>query len=208
VRMISCRNAGNGSTYLRVSNFVMPCHGFVPTGGLKGNPEGYTIHSHVPVDDEHSLRFNVFFRRNRSVTDEEKKLVSDIGPDHIKVRNIRNDYFQDREEQRHETFTGMGKNFVIHDSCATESMGPIVDRSKEHLGAGDITVIAVRKFLLQSVRALDAGKEPPHIIRTTEQNDLSHVACIIATIDSQTEPKEYVEKVIARDSCRPADLNP
>ena len=25
VRMISCRNAGDGVTYLRVSNFVMPC---------------------------------------------------------------------------------------------------------------------------------------------------------------------------------------
>ena len=63
VRMISCRSAGDGLIYLRVSNFVMPCHGFVPTGGLKGNPEGYTIHSHVPVDDEHAMRFNIFFRR-------------------------------------------------------------------------------------------------------------------------------------------------
>jgi len=52
VRMISCRNAGDGMTYLRVSNFVLPCYGFVPTGGLKGNPEGYTIHAHVPVDDD------------------------------------------------------------------------------------------------------------------------------------------------------------
>jgi hypothetical protein len=55
VRMISRRNGGDGLTYLRLSNFVMPCHGFVPTGGLKGNAEGYTIHSHVPVDDEHAM---------------------------------------------------------------------------------------------------------------------------------------------------------
>jgi phthalate 4,5-dioxygenase len=196
VRMISCRNAGDGSTYLRVSNFVMPCHGFVPTGGLKGNPEGYTIHSHVPIDDEHSLRFNIFFRRNRAVTEEEKKLVSDIGPDYIKVRNIHNDYLQDRQEQKQETFTGMGKNFVIHDSCATESMGPIVDRSKEHLGAGDVTVIAMRKFLLQTVRALDGGKEPPHVIRTAKQNDLRHVACIVEKIDSSLDPKQHVLNLI------------
>jgi len=197
VRMISRRNAGDGVTYLRVSNFVMPCHGFVPTGGLKGNPEGYTIHSHVPVDDEHALRFNIFFRRHQPVSDEEKQLEGGIGPDHIKVRNIRNDYLQDREEQKHETFTGMGKQFLIHDSCATESMGPIYDRSKEHLGAGDITAIAVRKFLLQSVRALDMGKEPPHIIRTPEQNDLHHVACIVAKIDASIDSKTYIENVIA-----------
>ena len=197
VRMISRRNAGDGATYLRVSNFVMPCHGFVPTGGLKGNPEGYTIHSHVLVDDEHALRFNIFFRRHRPVSEEEKQLDGGIGPDHIKVRNIHNNYLQNREEQKHETFTGMGKQFLIHDSCATESMGAIYDRSKEHLGAGDITAIAVRKFLLQSVRALDMGKEPPHIIRTPEQNDLHHVACIVAKIDASMDPKGYIQNVIA-----------
>jgi len=175
----------------------MPCHGFVPTGGLKGNPEGYTIHSHVPVDDEHALRFNIFFRRNRPVSEKEKQLEGGIGPDHIKVRNIHNNYLQDREEQKHETFTGMGKQFLIHDSCATESMGPIYDRSKEHLGAGDITAIAVRKFLLQSVRALNMGKEPPHTMRTPEQNDLHHVACIVAKIDASIDPKAYIQTVIA-----------
>jgi hypothetical protein len=91
----------------------------------------------------------------------------------------------------------MGKQFLIHDSCATESMGPIYDRSKEHLGAGDITAIAVRKFLLQSVRALDMGKEPPHVIRTPEQNDLRHVACIVAKIDASIDPKAYIQNVIA-----------
>jgi hypothetical protein len=194
--MISCRSAGNGMTYLRVSNFVMPCHGFVPTGGLKGNPEGYTIHSHVPVDDAHAMRFNILFRRNRPVSDEEKRLENDIGPGHIKVRNIRNNYLQDREEQKRETFTGMGKHFLIHDSCATESMGPISDRSKEHLGTSDITVIAMRKFLLQCVRALDRGKEPPHVIRTKEQNDLGHIACVVAKIDAGIDPKPYLERLL------------
>ena len=204
VRMISRRNAGDGASYLRVSNFVMPCHGFVPTGGLKGNSEGYTIHSHVPVDDEHALRFNLSFRRNRPVSEEERHLAGAIGPDYVKVRNIHNNYLQDREEQKRETFTGMGKNFLIHDSCATESMGPIVDRSKEHLGAGDITVIAVRKFLLQAVRALDRGKEPPHVIRTPEQNDLRHVACVVTKIDAALESKEFLEQFFAEQkSSRP-----
>src|SRR5207244_8612077 len=89
-----------------------------------------------------------------------EQLEGDIGPDHVKIRNIHNHYLQDREEQKSETFTGMGKHFLIHDSCATESMGTIVDRSKEHLGTSDIAVIAIRKFLLQCVKALDRGQEP------------------------------------------------
>jgi hypothetical protein len=149
------------------------------------------------VDDEHAMRFNIFFRRNRPVNDEEKQLEGGIGSDHLKVRNIHNNYLQDREEQKRETFTGMGKQFLIHDSCATESMGPIYDRSNEHLGAGDITVIAVRKFLLQSIRTLDTGKEPPHIIRSPEQNDLRHVACIVARIDAGLDPKQYIERLLA-----------
>ncbi len=195
VRMISCRDGGAGTTYLRVSNFVMPCYGFVPTGGLKGNPEGYTVHAHVPMDDEHSLRFNIFFRRHRPVREDEKRLDEEIGPDQRKVRNLQNNYLQDREEQRRETFTGMGKSFVIHDSCATESMGPIFDRSREHLGRGDMTVIAVRKFLLQSVKDFESGKEPPHLFRKAEENDCSHILCVVTKIDAKDDPKGYVKSL-------------
>jgi len=41
------------------------------------------------------------------------------------------------------------------------------------------------------------GKEPPHIIRTPEQNDLRHVACIVANIDATLDPKTYIQKLIA-----------
>jgi phthalate 4,5-dioxygenase oxygenase subunit len=199
VRMISCRNPGDGTTYLRVSNFVLPCYGFVPTGGLKGNPEGYTIHAHVPVDDEHSLRFNVFFRRNRAVTAAEKRLDEEFKPDHTKARNIRNNYLIDREEQRRETFIGVGKSFVIHDSCATETMGPRYDRSKEHLGVGDITVIALRKRLLKVVRGLDRGEEPPHLIRSAEQNDQRQVACIVSKIPATKDPKQFISEALKKE---------
>jgi phthalate 4,5-dioxygenase oxygenase subunit len=198
VRMISCRNPGDGTTYLRVSNFVLPCYGFVPTGGLKGNPEGYTIHAHVPVDDEHSLRFNIFFRRNRPVTAAEKRLDEEFKPDHTKARNIRNNYLIDREEQRRETFIGVGKSFVIHDSCATETMGPRYDRSKEHLGLGDITVIALRKRLLKVVRGLDRGEEPPHLIRSAEQNDQRQVACIVSKIPATKDPKQFISEALKK----------
>jgi hypothetical protein len=199
VRMISRRVAGNGITYLRVSNFVLPCYGFVPTGGLKGNPEGYTIHAHVPVDDEHSLRFNILYRRQRPVTDGEKRLDDEFTPNFTKVRNIHNDYLIDREEQKRETFIGLGKNFVIHDSCATESMGPRYDRSKEHLGASDITVIGLRKRLLRVVRDLEGRKTLPHLVRTPEQNDMREVACIVTTIPSSTDPKQHIAELLKRE---------
>jgi len=199
VRMLSCRKIGPDSIYLRVSNIVMPCHGFIPTGGIKGNPEGYTIHSHVPVDDTHSMRYNIHFRRNRAIEPEERQHDDEIGPDFKKIRNLQNDYLIDRDKQRRENFTGMGPIFLNHDACATETRGPIYDRSQEHLGVSDMTVIAVRKFLLNAARAVAAGKEPPHIIRTAAQTDVRHVACIATTIPSSRDPKTYVVEQLKKD---------
>ena len=199
IRMISCRKADATTTYLRVSNIVLPCHGFIPTGGLKGNIEGFTVHSHVPMDDEHSLRYNIHFRRSRPIREEEGQHDREIEPNFMKVRNLRNNYLQNREEQRRETFTGMGRTFLVHDSCATESMGPIYNRSQEHLGVSDVTVITVRKFLLRCLRDLAAGKEPPHLLRSPEQNDLRYLACIVSKIPSTTDPKKYIAEQLQKE---------
>jgi phthalate 4,5-dioxygenase len=192
VRMISCRHVAADTMYLRVSNIVMPCHGFIPTGGIKGNPEGYTIHSHVPIDNHHSMRYNIHFRRNRAIDVEERQHEEEIGPDFIKIRNLKNDYLIDRAKQKGENFTGMGPIFMVHDACATETMGPIYDRTQEHLGVSDMTVIAVRKFLLKAARAVVAGEEPPHVIHSEAQNDLRHVACIATQIPASSNPAQYV----------------
>ena len=199
IRMLSCRKVDAETTYLRVSNIVLPCHGFIPTGGLKGNAEGYTIHSHVPIDDTHSMRYNIHFRRTRPIRNDERQHDDEIGADFRKLRNLQNNYLQDREQQKRETFTGMGQIFLIHDSCATESMGPIFDRSQEHLGISDITVITVRRFLLNIVKALASGKDPPHVIRTVAQNDLRHLACIAAKIPSTKDPTEYVVEQLKKE---------
>jgi phthalate 4,5-dioxygenase len=42
-----------------------------------------------------------------------------------------------------------------------ESVGPIVDRSAEHLGSSDTAVIATRRLLLGVARDVAAGREPP-----------------------------------------------
>ena len=199
LRMLSCRRIDAKTVYLRVSNIVLPCHGFIPTGGLKGNPEGYTIHSHVPIDDTHSMRYNIHFRRTRPIEDDERQHEDEIGADFRKLRNLANNYLQDRERQNRENFTGMGAIFLVHDSCATESMGPIYDRSQEHLGVSDMTVIAVRRFLLRAIRAVQNGQEPPHVIRSDAQNDLRHVACIASKIPAEVDPQRYVTEQLKKD---------
>ena len=47
------------------------------------------------------------------------------------------------------------------DGCATESMGPIYDRTQEHLGYSDKTIIALRKVLLASGKKCAGGTGAP-----------------------------------------------
>jgi hypothetical protein len=64
--------------------------------------------------------------------------------------------------QRTETFTGIdGVN--IQDRAVQESMGRVVDRSREHLGPADRAVIQARRLLLQATRTVEAGGTPPGV---------------------------------------------
>ncbi len=70
------------------------------------------------------------------------------GPDHVEqsgefrsFRNQRNNWMIDRKVQKFETFTGID-GINTQDRAVQERMGPIVDRSKEHLGPADRAIIA------------------------------------------------------------------
>jgi len=175
MRLIAHRNAGPGKTYVRVSAQIMPVGVAVPVGSpdANGNLDGFEVHFYTPVDDTHSWRFDFGFKRARKVTDADVHRRKVIGPGYRRIPNKDNHYLQDREMQRKVNFTGM-EDFLSHDSCATESMGELFDRSREHLGLSDKGVIAVRRYMLDVIKDFQDGKEPPHIVRDPELNDFMH----------------------------------
>lgn len=42
-------------------------------------------------------------------------------------------------------------------------MGPIVDRTKEHLGPSDRVIIMARRMLLQAAKTVQEGGDPPGV---------------------------------------------
>ena len=49
----------------------------------------------------------------------------------------------------------------MQDAAVQESMGPIADRSREHLGSADTALVAARRRLMAEARALrDTGALP------------------------------------------------
>jgi hypothetical protein len=72
-----------------------------------------------------------------------------------------NDYLIDRELQASgQSFTGM-KGLGTQDCAIQESMGPISDRTAEHLLASDAAIVKIRRLLLQTLRDLEDGKALP-----------------------------------------------
>jgi phthalate 4,5-dioxygenase len=55
------------------------------------------------------------------------------------------------------SWTGIN-GFSNQDMACQESMGPIVDRTAEHLGTSDIAIIRMRKRMLEAVRAYQNGQ--------------------------------------------------
>ncbi len=183
LRLIATRKAGADQTYIRVSSFTTPIACWVPARGRE-------THIYVPADDTHSWRYDLGFLKDRAVRDDEVHRRKQIGPDYRRIRNIHNHYLQDRQVQKTISYTGI-EDFLNHDSCATETMGPLYDRSKEHLGVSDTAVIAMRKYLLDAVKTLQEGKEPPHIVRDPAKNNFGHVDTLAQVIPSNIPWREF-----------------
>jgi hypothetical protein len=179
VRIYAIRPEGADARFVRISNAVLPNL----TCFAGGPSDGHSVNWHVPIDDTHHWKYTFIFRRGGSL-DQQATAASRAGVDsrYHPTRNKANRYLQDREEQRSLTFTGMGTIFQIHDLCVTEGPGPIQDRTTEHLGASDAGIIATRKRLLSAIGDVQAGRDPPHVVRNPEDNrfpDLVTVAQVV-----------------------------
>ncbi len=156
------REVKEGETSWNSNLMFMPFHKVFST-----SPEA--AHMWVPMDDENTMLYSVDFWVDRPLTDEDLKRTTDYEGIHTEniagtdraVQNKDNDYLIDRGLQKSgKSYTGM-RGLGVQDSAIQESMGPIADRTKEHLGISDSAIIQIRKLLLQSLKDFAAGKEPP-----------------------------------------------
>jgi len=91
-----------------------------------------------------------------------------------------NNWGYDAEEQRTKTFTGMGFDINVHDQWACESLGPIANRTREHLATSDKAVIAYRRLLLRSIEQMEKGETPPMVLDRAAASAMTGPACMDA----------------------------
>jgi hypothetical protein len=162
------RTAEEGQYYWRITPWVMPAFTMVPPRG------DHPVHGHfwVPIDDENCWVFSFDYHAYRPLTKAELQAMRDGYGVHNQyepgtyrpLQNKDNDYMMDREAQRRgETFSGVF-GISMQDAALQESMGPVVDRSKERLVAADSGIIKARRQLERAAIALrDHGIVPPGV---------------------------------------------
>jgi phthalate 4,5-dioxygenase len=171
-RYVGIRPLEEGETYVRAYHYVMPFTQIRPQQfRYRGREQPRAAgHFWVPMDDENCMVWNWMYSwGDAPFTDEERlERASGNGPDHVDPRtfrskvNRRNGWLIDRQVQKTETFTGI-EGINAQDRGVQESMGPIVDRSKEYLGPADRAIIVTRRLLLQAVKTVGEGGDPPGV---------------------------------------------
>jgi hypothetical protein len=163
--------------------------------------DGHAVHWHVPIDDTHHWKYVFMFSRTKPLDPElRNKSRSELTADYHPTRNKANRYQQDRESMKTKTFTGMGINFQAHDAFATESQGPVQDRTNEHVVSSDKAIVAARKLLLSAMQEVKEGKEPRHIIRDPKENRFSRLVVLSEILPASTDWKQYVKQLESQQS--------
>ena len=170
----SSRPMPDGTKWVRVYHYVMPFYTLFPFefgGNVDVLQPIINGHIFVPMDDENTMVFNWIGKYgDEPMGDEQRSILEwsrgrapgevSEGPAFRKKRNQDVDWLIDRSVQKSETYSGID-GINNQDHAVQESMGPIVDRSRENLGTTDAAVIATRRLLLRVLKTNDA--DPPGV---------------------------------------------
>jgi len=166
--------------YVRTTHFVAPFWGLFPPPAGIGNMQAF-----VPVDDEHT--YFIYIQYSHAGPLDKRKLQEIAGTvpgvaidEHFRLIHGRHDNWgQDRTAMKSgRSFTGL-TGINVQDFVVQESMGPIYDRRKEHLGVSDVAVIRMRRVLLDSLECCQRGEPPIGLQQSIPYAKLSGADAVI-----------------------------
>jgi phthalate 4,5-dioxygenase oxygenase subunit len=154
VAIAAKREAGSDEYYWRITPFMLPFYTIVP----RAREANYIFTAAVPIDDLTMFGMTVIWSPDKAI----KPMPVVEVDENFRARQTKaNDYLIDRQLQKTESFTGI-RGVRVQDMAVQEDQrGPLSERSREHLGASDLGVIATRRMLLKQLKALQHGQEPP-----------------------------------------------
>ena len=156
------RNLGEGKTYARIREMVLPFYTFIP-GAFQGACHGRIS---VPVDDDNSAEWYILYDPAKPLAEDEKRSMFMNGaddPDDFAANLGTRDtlWGQDRQAMKTGHYSGLTRNIPFEDFIVQASMGSRLDRTQEQLGSADVILVKVRRLLLEGLRKFEAGEGAP-----------------------------------------------
>ncbi len=158
-RYASIRALADDKSYVRTNSFVLPWYGVISP--RETHMQGGSFFFSVPIDDENIWYWHITYGVDAKLTPAPARLYTD--PDSWPPglpAGADDNWGQNREVMKRGHFTGFPQSLGTEDFAVITSQGPIVDRTKEYLGAGDGAVGNVRRCLLSAVREFMENKVP------------------------------------------------
>ena len=167
------RRAEADSYYWRLSQWIMPWYTMIPPYG----DNALNGHAWVPIDDEHCFVWNMTHHPTRALNEQELSAMASgqgmyaelIPGTYRPAANKGNDYLIDRAGQKTGRYYSGVKGIAMQDASVQESMGPIIDRSREFLVATDKAIVQARRRLMHAAQASSKGEPPPGLEPATHR---------------------------------------
>jgi hypothetical protein len=189
------RNADDGLGYFRTNQYLLPCSSLIaPEPGRQR-----MMRTWVPMDDVSTQVLGVNYYTDRPLSEDdlaalragENGFPLAIPGTHRPQANAANDYLIDRDVQRTTTTTGI-RGIRVQDLAMVEGLGPISDRTREHLGSSDAALIAMRRLLMRNATRLrDTGAVPVAVAG----GDLYHVQGWSDVLSDEAFEREQDERI-------------
>jgi phthalate 4,5-dioxygenase len=163
------RPAEADTNYWRIGYAFFPFYAMQAAGEMG---PAVKMNAYVPMDDDHTLQWEIYYNtdgpsrplRAAPINRTSEPIDSGRGGKYLPQttgwydrfvleQNLENDYLVDRQAQREwRSYSGI-PGTRQQDMAVTETMGPIYNRSREHLGTSDSMIIRTRRRWIAVARA-------------------------------------------------------
>ncbi len=183
------------NNYVRVTKYIAPYTSLIPPNS------SYNVACViVPIDDENSFFYFMAWgteavpdtRTWREFTHAVPGI--DLDANWAPKRNADNMYQQDRDKMKAGNFTGI-EGIPNQDIAMWVSMGAITDRTRETLGASDISIVEFRRRMIDAAIAVENGEKAIG----TDRSDVVHsdIAAFEGIVSKELDWRELATGVSA-----------
>ncbi|MBU1374475.1 MAG: Rieske 2Fe-2S domain-containing protein [Alphaproteobacteria bacterium] len=184
--------------YIRTTVFIAPFTVLIPP-----NDQYNLAQMLVPIDDVNCMFYWVAWHETKGIGQDawRKFCAAEVGPDleadFTKKRNLANNFLQDRAAMKAGDFTGI-EGIPSQDMAMWESMGPIADRTEDHLGSSDVAIIQFRRQMVAAAKACAAGEPAIGTDSGSRMVDLASFEGVVSrAADWRTYTTRHAQKAAA-----------